>query len=258
MMNLEKIKAKKGQEKITMLTAYDFVTAQILDECGLDMILVGDSLGMVFQGKQDTLTVTMEQMLYHTRVVAVGVTNSLLVADLPFLSYQCGVSDAVRNAGALLQAGAQAVKLEGLYLEEISAMVKAGIPVMGHIGFTPQSVKQLSGYKVQGKTELAAEQLIQQAQMLQDAGVFSLVMEMTPAELGKRISEKLHIPVIGCGAGPYTDGQVLVITDVLGLSPRTPKFAKQFANLKTTTRQAVQDYLHEVKESKFPDGGHSF
>lgn len=251
-MNIFNLQQKKGQEKITMLTAYDYSTAQIVDQAGIDLILVGDSLGMVIKGESNTLNVSMEEMIYHTAIVCRAVKNCLVVADLPFLSYQASSREAIINAGKLLQAGAQAVKLEGSeHVETVSKLVKNGIPVMGHLGLTPQSVNLL-GYKVQGKSEDQAQTIRQQAKDLQDAGVFSLVLELVPADLAKQISQELTIPVIGIGAGKHTDGQVLVINDVLGLSPRIPKFAKQYVDLKQIITQAVSSYRRDVLEKNFP------
>lgn len=253
-MDILKIKQKKSQQKITMLTAYDYSIAQIIDSAGIDIILVGDSLGMVFKGEQNTLNVSLEQMIYHTSVVSRAVKNSLLVADMPFLSYQAGINQAVINAGKLIQAGAQAVKLEGAHeLKAVEKMLQSGIPVMGHLGFTPQSVNQFSGYRVQGKDEAQAISIKKQAQALQSAGVFALVLEMVPAALAEQITAELEIPVIGIGAGVNTDGQVLVINDVLGLSPKVPKFAREYLDLKQMVSKAVLEYKKEVIEQKFPE-----
>jgi len=253
-MNISEIQQKKTKEKISMLTAYDFSVAQIIDQVGIDIILIGDSLGMVFKGESDTLKVSMEEMIYHTSIVARAVKSSLIVADMPFMSYQTDISSALTNAGRLIRAGAQAVKLEGANeLVAINKMVHSGIPVMGHLGFTPQSVNQFSGFKVQGKTEAEALMIKKQAVALQEAGIFALVLEMIPAALAGEISRELDIPVIGIGAGPETDGQVLVINDILGLSPKVPRFAKKYLDLKGSIFEAVKRYQSDVKEQKFPE-----
>lgn len=253
---------KARGEKIAMVTAYDFPSARIADEAGLDLILVGDSLGMAILGYETTLPVTMDEMLYHTKAVARGVKNSLLVADMPFLSYHLTIPEAIANAGKFLQeAGAQAVKLEGGQdrIEVIQAIVKAGIPVMGHLGLTPQSVHQLGGYKVQGKEKAQAQKLLEEARELEEAGVFSLVLECIPSRLAETISRSLSIPTIGIGAGPCCDGQVLVWHDLLGITRNLkPRFVKRYANLHAEMLQAVKAYKDEVKEGKFPLAEHSF
>jgi 3-methyl-2-oxobutanoate hydroxymethyltransferase len=253
---------KKKGEKITMLTAYDYPTALAVDGEGTDMILVGDSLGMVVLGYDSTLPVTMEDMLHHTKAVARGTEHALLIGDMPFMSYQISTKEAVRNAGRFLQeAGAQAVKLEGgREVAEITRRIAAaGIPVMAHIGLTPQSVHQLGGYKVQGKEDKAALRLIEDAKILQDAGAFSIVLECIPKGLAKTITDSLDIPTIGIGAGVQCDGQVLVINDMLGLFDRfTPKHVKKYGHLNDQIRAAVKAYLEEVKSSVFPDDTQSF
>ena len=230
------LKKKAEGRKITVLTAYDFPTAQIVDEAGIDIILVGDSLGMVVQGIDSTLPVTMDEMIYHTKLVSRAAKASLVVGDMPFLSYQAGVAEAVRNAGRFLkEAGAEAVKLEGgaAVAEAVRAIVAAGIPVMGHVGLTPQSVHALGGFKVQGKDEASREKVLADARAVQEAGAFSVVLEAVPAALAGEISRELRIPTIGIGAGPHCDGQVLVLHDLLGLFDRfTPRFVKRYANLK--------------------------
>jgi len=255
-------KMKSAGEKITMLTAYDYQMALILDECNIDMILVGDSLGNVVLGYETTLPVTMEDMLHHTKAVSRGVHNALLVADLPFLSYQISEQEAVRNAGRFLQeANAQAVKLEGGrdVAETVKKMTSAGIPVMAHLGLTPQSIHQLGGYKVQGKKEDAARKIIEDAKILEDAGAFSLVLECVPEGLAADVTGSLSIPTIGIGAGVHCDGQVLVINDLLGMSDRfTPKFVKKYVNLNPEIKKAVKNYIGEVKQGNFPDTEHSF
>jgi len=255
-------KKKAEGRKITMLTAYDFPTAQIVDQAGIDMILVGDSLGMVVQGVSSTLPVTLDEMLYHTKIVSRAAVSAMVVGDMPFLSYQTSKSDAVQNAGRFLkEAGAEAVKLEGgtQIADAIKAIVDAGIPVVAHIGLTPQHVHVLGGFKVQGKDEAAREKILADARAVQDAGAFSVVLEALPSSLAKEIQSLLHIPTIGIGAGPYCDGQVLVIHDLLGLFDRfTPKFVKKYANLKVSALQAVKEYKQDVESGKFPSEEHSF
>jgi len=247
---------KERGEKIAMLTAYDYPTAKILDAAGVPVILVGDSLGMVVLGYASTIPVTMEEMLHHTKAVVRGTERAIVVGDMPFMSYQTSVEDALRNAGRFLQeAGATAVKLEGgaPMAETVSRLVTVGIPVMGHLGLTPQSLHQLGGYKVQGKTPAAAVKLLDDAVALQEAGVFAIVLEGIPAPLGKLVTEKLAVPTIGIGAGPHCDGQVQVIHDLLGLCTGfVPKHAKQYAHLSEEIRDAVARYIEEVKSGGFP------
>lgn len=254
--------AKKNNKKITMLTAYDYSMAQILDNAGVDCLLVGDSLGMVVQGYDSTLEVTMEDMIYHTRAVARASKNSLIIADMPFLSYHISVEEAVRNAGRLIQEGkAHAVKLEGgvEMTGKIKAIIGAQIPVLGHIGLTPQSVNVFGGFKVQGKDLSRAKKLIEDAKALQEAGAFGIVLEAIPEGLAKIITETVSIPTIGIGAGKYCDGQVLVINDMLGMySDFTPKFVKQYVKLSGLIKGAVQDYVKEVEAGSFPEQKHSF
>ena len=259
---IAQIKEKKQKgEKIAMLTAYDYGTARILDELGMPLILVGDSLGMVMLGYESTIPVTMDEMIHHTKAVVRGTRNSLVIGDMPFMTYHTSVSDAMRNAGRFIQeAGAQAVKLEGgeRMAETVRAIVDVGIPVMGHIGLTPQSINQLGGYKVQGKSSTAAVQLLNDAQALAEAGAFAIVLELVPAPLAKLITEKVSVPTIGIGAGPHCDGQVQVIHDMLGLfSDFVPKHAKQYARLRENIRSAVADYLNEVATGTFPTEQHS-
>ena len=253
---------KKEGKKITMLTAYDYPFAQIVDEAGIDAILVGDSLGMVVQGHENTLPVTMDEMIYHTKMVTRAVKNAMVIGDMPFMSYQTGTSDAVRNAGRFLkEAGAAAVKLEGgaEAVEQIKAMSKADIPVMAHIGLTPQSIHRMGGYKVQGKSDEAAKRLIEEAHIVEDAGAFSLVMEAMPMGLAKTITKELTIPTIGIGAGPHCDGQILVLHDVIGLYERfLPKFAKQYTNLKAEALKAIITYRDEIGKGIFPSEDESF
>ncbi len=248
--------------KITMLTAYDYATALLLDKSAVDIILVGDSLGMVVLGYESTLPVTMEEMLHHTKAVARGTKRAMLIADMPFLSYQVSNTEALNNAGRFLkEAGAQGVKIEGgkEVAELIYRMTAVGIPVMAHLGLTPQSVHQLGGYKIQGKDDATANKLLQDAALIEEAGAFSLVLECVPAPLAGRITETLRIPTIGIGAGVHCDGQVLVVNDMLGLSERfVPKFVKKYADLHIQMQAAVQQYVAEVKSGKFPDDEHSF
>ncbi|MDD9147912.1 3-methyl-2-oxobutanoate hydroxymethyltransferase [Sporolactobacillus sp. CQH2019] len=255
-------KAKQKEEKITMLTAYDYSMAQIIDGSGIDAILVGDSLGMVMQGHDSTLEVTMDHMVYHCACVSRGVKHALVVGDMPFLSYHVSTEEAVRNAGRLIQEGkAGAVKLEGgkNMAGTVKAIVNAQIPVMGHIGLTPQSVNIFGGFKVQGKQEANARALIEDALALEEAGVFSIVLEAVPEELARIITEKVSVPTIGIGAGRYCDGQILVINDILGAySEFTPKFVKQYAHLNATITDAVGEYIQDVKSQKFPEKKHTY
>lgn len=256
------LEKKKKREPITMLTAYDATFAKLVDEAGIDVILVGDSLGMVVLGHSSTLPVSMEDMVRHTRAVARGCKNALLIADMPFLSYQVNEDEAVRNAGRLVQEGrAEGVKLEGgtEIVPAIRRIVSAGIPVMGHLGLTPQSVNAFGGYKVQGKSQDAARHILSDAKALEDAGCFSIVLECVPGSLGEEISKALSIPVIGIGAGPKCDGQVLVLYDCLGLTADIhPKFVKRFANLKEEASKAIRQYVDEVKSSAFPSQEHTY
>jgi 3-methyl-2-oxobutanoate hydroxymethyltransferase len=256
------LKKKAEGSKITMLTAYDYPFAQIVDEAGIDAILVGDSLAMVVQGLENTLPVTMDEMLYHTKMVSRAVKNAMVIGDMPFMSYQVSVEEAVRNAGRFLkEAGAAAVKMEGgsEVAEHIRAMTRSEIPVMAHIGLTPQAIHRMGGYKVQGKTEDAQKKLIEEAHTVEDAGAFALILEAIPMELAKKITEELSIPTIGIGAGPYCDGQVLVIHDVLGLFERfIPKFVKRYTNLKEQALHAIKIYKEEVEKGIFPSDKESF
>ena len=259
-LDLQVMKAKG--EKIAVLTAYDYPFARIMDQAGIDVILVGDSAGSVFAGYDTTLPVTMEEMLYHTRAVARSVSQALVVADMPFLSYQVDLAEARRNAGLLIkQGGAQAVKLEGgvHVAETIRTIVAMDVPVVGHIGLTPQSIHRMGGYRVQGRAETQAKQLLADARAVADAGACAIVLEGIPAELAGEISSELPIPTIGIGAGVHCDGQVLVIHDILGLCEKySPKFVKRYADVSGTIRQGVDDYIREVKEGSFPGPEHSF
>ncbi|MCY6356277.1 3-methyl-2-oxobutanoate hydroxymethyltransferase [Clostridium sp. ZS2-4] len=255
-------KAKDKGEKLTMLTAYDYSTAKLIDSSGVNGILVGDSLGMVCLGYKDTLSVTMDDMIHHIRAVTRGAENALVVGDMPFMSYQTSIYDAVVNAGRLIKEGeAQAVKLEGgdTVIEQIKAIVKAQIPVMGHIGLTPQSVNMFGGFKVQGKNEKAAKELIDAAKRIEEAGAFSIVLECVPAKLAEIITKEISIPTIGIGAGAGCDGQILVYQDMLGMfSDVSPKFVKEFANVGQIMQEAFSAYIKEVKEGTFPTKEHCF
>ncbi len=247
---------KEKGKIIPMLTAYDYATAKMIDEVGVPLVLVGDSLGMVVLGYESTIPVTIEEMLHHTKAVVRGTRRALVVGDMPFMTYHASIGEALHNAGRFIQeAGAQAVKLEGgeAMAEVVHRVVQCGIPVMGHIGLTPQSVHQLSGFKVQGKTPEAAVRLLKDARALADAGVFSIVLEAIPTELAKVITRKVAVPTIGIGAGPYCDGQVQVISDILGLfTDFVPKHAKQYARLADLIRKAVAEYIDEVEKGSFP------
>ena len=250
---------KERGEPISVLTAYDYPTALAMDQAGMDAILVGDSLGMVVLGYDTTLPVTMDDMLHHCRAVARGAKSALLIGDMPFMSYQVSVEEAVRNAGRFLQTGGMdAVKLEGGRVEAVRAIVAAGIPVMGHVGLTPQSIHQLGGFRPQGKSAPAAKRLLEDALLLEEAGCFSIVLESVPARLGGLISKKLSIPTIGIGAGAGCDGQVLVTHDMLGLFERfTPKFVKKYADLHTEMQRAFSQYIADVQAKSFPAAEHS-
>ncbi len=256
------LRKKTNGGKISMITAYDYPFARIVDEAGIDAILVGDSLGMVVQGLENTLPVTMDEMIYHTKMVARGVKNAMIIGDMPFMSYQTGIAEALKNAGRFLKdAGAAAVKMEGggEIAEQIRAMTRSDIPVMAHIGLTPQSIHRMGGYKVQGKTEESAKRLLEEAHIVEDAGAFSLLLEAIPMDLAKTITGELSIPTIGIGAGPHCDGQVLVLHDVIGLFERfIPKFVKKYADLKKDALNAVKTYRDEVKNGTFPSDDQSF
>ena len=255
-------KAKENNERISMLTAYDYSSAKLIDEAGIDAILIGDSLGMVSLGYEDTLSVTMEDMIHHTKAVARATKNALVVADLPFMSYQTSVYDAVNNAGRLIKEGrAHAIKLEGgiEMCDRIEAIVKSSIPVMAHIGLTPQSVNSLGGFKVQGKDEKAAKALIEAAKAVEKAGAFAVVLECVPAKLAEIVTKELNIPTIGIGAGAQCDGQVLVYQDMIGMfSGFTPKFVKKYANIGDMMKKAFEEYNKEVKNGSFPSQEHTF
>ena len=248
--------AKENGEKLTMLTAYDYSTAKLIDEAGVNSILVGDSLGNVILGYEDTISVTMEDMIHHGAAVARGAKNALVVIDMPFMSYQTSVYDALVNAGRLMKEGrGDAVKLEGGVdvCPQIKAIVDAGIPVCAHIGLTPQSINAFGGFKVQGKSEAAAKKLLEDAKAVEEAGAFAVVIEGVPAKIAALITEQLHIPTIGIGAGKDCDGQVLVYQDMLGMfSDFTPKFVKRYANIGEVMKEAFQNYIKEVQDGVFP------
>ena len=254
--------AKENGQKITMLTAYDYSTAKLMDEAGIDMILVGDSLGNVILGYEDTISVTMEDMIHHGAAVSRGVKETMVVVDMPFMSYQISVEEAVTNAGRLMKEGrANAVKLEGgkSVCPQIKAITQAGIPVVAHLGLTPQSINALGGYKVQGKSEDAAKKLLENALAVQEAGAFALVLECVPTKLASLITKKLTIPTIGIGAGNECDGQVLVYQDMLGMfSDYVPKFVKQFAQVGEIMKKAFSDYKEEVASGAFPAEKNSY
>ncbi|TCT13857.1 ketopantoate hydroxymethyltransferase [Natranaerovirga pectinivora] len=255
-------KMKKSGEKITVLTAYDYPTATILDQQGIDAILVGDSLGMVVLGYNDTTQVTMEDMLHHIKAVSRGTKRAMVIGDMPFLSYHISIQQSVINAGSIIREGlAGAVKLEGgkEIIDHVKAIVNAGIPVVGHIGLTPQSVHQFGGYFIQGKTDEQGQKLLEDAKALEEAGVFAVVLECVTEEVGELITNELSIPTIGIGAGRKCDGQVLVTHDLLGLyHGNSPKFAKRYANMYNAMGDAINGYIKEVKEGAFPNENHIF
>ena len=252
---------KRDKKKLIVVTAYDALFTRIVEDAGIHVILVGDSLGVVVQGKANTLSVTMDDMLYHTKMVARAAGEALVIGDLPFMSYQASTEEAMRNAGRFLQAGATAVKLEGgvPILDRIKAISGVGIPVMGHLGMTPQSMHALGGYKVQGKTGDQAAKLLEDAKALEAAGAFAIVLEAIPSNVAERITATLSIPTIGIGAGPHCDGQVLVLHDLLGLfDDFVPKFVKPYAHLKMDALQALRRYKEEVEQGKFPSDAESY
>ena len=252
---------KREKKKVIVVTAYDALFTRILEQAGIEAILVGDSLGVVVQGKPNTLSVTMKDMLYHTKLVTGTAQKSLVIGDMPFMSYQASKEDALRNAGRFLQAGAHAVKLEGgaAMVDRVYAMTQVGIPVIGHLGMTPQSMHQYGGYKVQGKGKDQAKVLVSDAKSLEAAGAVAVVLEAIPAALAKAITEQLTIPTIGIGAGPHCDGQVLVLYDLLGMfDDFVPKFVKPYAHLKADALQALRRYKEEVEEGKFPSDSESY
>lgn len=254
-------KYKRDGKKLVVVTCYDALFAKIVEQAGIEVLLVGDSVGVVVQGKPNTLSVTMDDMLYHTGMVAKAAQQSFVVGDMPFMSYQVSVEEAVRNAGRFLQAGAAAVKLEGgeAVADQVHAITRLGIPVMGHLGMTPQSIHQYGGYKVQGKGKDRADSLIKEAKAIEAAGAFAVVLEAIPAALARRITESVAIPTIGIGAGPHCDGQVLVLYDLLGLfDDFMPKFVRPYAHLKADALQALRRYKEEVEQQKFPAESESY
>lgn len=262
-LNIPRLQQKKKiGEKITMLTAYDYLTARVLDEAGIDILLVGDSLGMVVLGYENTLPVTMDEMLHHTKAVCRGRQRALVVGDMPFLSFHLGVSDTIRNAGRFIkEAGAEAVKLEWITeaAEITDALVDMGIPVMGHVGLTPQMVHHMGGFKVQGRDVDQAKKLLEEALSLEEAGAFAIVLEGIPVTVAKEITQQLKIPTIGIGAGPDCDGQVLVITDLLGQNPgKPPKFVKEYAHIKQQITDAAVKFKQEVEAGEFPAEEHCY
>jgi len=256
------IEMKKNEEKITMLTAYDYLMASQLDECGVDLILVGDSVGNVLLGYENTIPVTMEEMIHHCKAVSRGVKRAMVIGDMPFMSYQASIEEAVRNAGRFLkEARVEAVKLEGgrEVFETIRRIVDSGIPVMGHLGLTPQSVYKLGGYGVRGRGEKQALKILEDAKGLEEAGVFSIVLEKVPASLAKKVTEQIGIPTIGIGAGVDCDGQVLVTHDMLGLFEKfKPKFSKRYSEVGKEMKNCYRKYIEEVKDKKFPGEEHSY
>jgi 3-methyl-2-oxobutanoate hydroxymethyltransferase len=254
-------RCKRDRKKIIVVTAYDALFARLLEQAGIEVMLVGDSLGVVVQGKSNTLSVTMEDMLYHMKLVADAAQQSLVIGDMPFMSYQASKGEALRNAGRFLKVGAHAVKLEGgrAMADRVEAMTQVGIPVIGHLGMTPQSVRQYGGYKVQGKSTERAKTLVTDAKTLEEAGAVAVVLEAMPATLAKTITEQLTIPTIGIGAGPHCDGQVLVLYDLLGLFDEfVPKFVKPYAHLRADALQALRRYKEEVEQGKFPSDSESY
>jgi 3-methyl-2-oxobutanoate hydroxymethyltransferase len=255
------LKAKETGQKITMVSTYDYWSAKLCEEAGIDAILVGDSLGMVIQGNNSTLPVSLEEMIYHTKAVRKGAPNTFIVVDMPFMSYHTSVEEAVKNAGRVIkETGANAVKLEGagIVLEITKKLVSIGIPVMGHLGLTPQFINLFGGYKVQGKTIDSRKRILEDAKALEEAGVFSIVLEAVPSDLAKTITDSLKIPTIGIGAGKDTDGQILVFHDLIGVFEKTPKFVKRYLEAGKLIKQALSSYNQEVKDGKFPTEEYSY
>lgn len=260
-MTVPEFQSQKGKKKLVVVTAYDALFTRIIEQAGIDVILVGDSLGVVVQGKPDTLSVTMDDMVYHTRLVAQSRRQALVIADMPFMSYQASEEEAIHNAGRLIQAGAAAVKVEGggAMVDRVRALTTVGIPVMGHLGMTPQSVHRFGGYKVQGREATQADVLLNDAKALEVAGAFALVLEAMPATLAQSMTQAVSIPTIGIGAGPHCDGQVLVLYDLLGLFDEfVPKFVKPYAHLKADALQALRRFKEEVECQKFPTDQESY
>lgn len=251
----------KNTKKLTMITAYDATSARIVEKAGIDMILVGDSLGMTIQGNTDTNSVSLDDMIYHTKIVVKNAPNTFIVADMPFMSYEISKDQALENAGRIFrETGARAVKMEGgkNILPQVQALTNAGIPVMGHLGLTPQRSAMLGGFKAQAKTAKGAKELLEEALLLQEAGCFALVLEAVPYKVAEIVTQKLQIPTISCGAGQYCDGQVLVFHDILGLSDFTPRFVKVYADLTTQATNAIKTYIQEIEDNSFPEEKHSF
>ncbi|MDF0645298.1 MAG: 3-methyl-2-oxobutanoate hydroxymethyltransferase [Nitrospira sp.] len=261
MMKIPDLRRYKQGKRLIVMTAYDALFGRLVEQAGIETILVGDSLGVVVQGKANTLSVSMDEMLYHTKLVAGAVQQALVIGDMPFMSYQASREDALRNAGRFLQVGAHAVKLEGgaAVVDRVHDMTQAGIPVVGHLGMTPQSVNQYGGYKVQGKDAAQARTMVQDAKALEAAGAVAVVLEAVPADLAQSITDELTIPTIGIGAGPHCDGQVLVLYDLLGLfDDFVPKFVKPYAHLRADALQALRRYKEEVEQGKFPSDSESY
>ena len=260
-MTVPEFQRQKGKQPLVVVTAYDALFTRMIEQAGIQVILVGDSLGVVVQGKPDTLSVTMEDMVYHTRLVAQSRKQALVIADMPFMSYQVSEERAIHNAGRLIRAGAAAVKVEGggVMVDRVRALTAVGIPVMGHLGMTPQSVNRFGGYKVQGREALQADTLLADAKALETAGAFALVLEAIPAILAQSITQMVSIPTVGIGAGPHCDGQVLVLYDLLGLFDEfVPKFVKPYAHLKADALQALRRFKEEVEQQKFPTEQESY
>lgn len=253
-----KIMEMKGKEKIVMVTAYDYPSALIADKAGIDIIFIGDSLGMVVYGEPNTLNVSIEQMVYHTKAVAKAVKRGLVLADMPFMSYEVSIEEGLKNAAKLIQAGADAVKIEGGYDHRklVKKLVRVGIPVMGHTGLTPQRYLRLGGYRLMGETEEEIEEILRDAKALEKAGAFAVVLEFVLADVAKLVTEEVKIPTIGIGSGPYVDGQVLVWHDLLGIYENVPPFVKKYADLRSTIQLALEEYRNEVKTGRFPETKH--
>lgn len=255
-------KAKKNGEKLTLISTYDYWSAKLCEEAGIDAILVGDSLGMVVQGNDSTLPVTLEEMIYHTKAVRKGAPNTFIIVDMPFMTYHTTVEEAVKNAGKVIkETGANAVKIEGaseIVLETTRRLTSIGVPVMGHLGLTPQFINIFGGYKVQGKTEESQQKIIQQAKELETVGAFSVVLEAVPSDLAKMITTNLKIPTIGIGAGKETDGQILVFHDLIGIFEKTPKFVKRYLEGGKLIKQSLEKFKEEVKNGQFPTEEHSY
>ncbi len=252
---------KMDKQKIAALTGYDYLMAKLLDNSGMDLILIGDSAGNVFAGYDTTLPVTIDEMMYHTRAVRNGVKRALVVLDMPFMSYQCGIDEAVKNAGAFIKAGAEAVKLEGgrPIADVIKRLVDIGIPVMGHLGLTPQSIRQFGNYALRGKQKNERKLILEDAKILEQAGVFSMVLEKIPEDLAKEVSESISVPTIGIGAGKHCDGQILVTHDMLGMNEDfQPKFLRKYANFAFEMKNAFTNYIDDVKKGDFPDDSESY